>query len=121
MKVKDFIKFVNNAIDTTVKIEADDYEAYGELYTLDDFEELIKNSTECSGVEKIASELEIEIEDFYSCATDVYKCEDGYVGIHAGLQLFSEQMDWSDACPDTCVSEYEAVQTVTYKPKKCHS
>lgn len=51
----------------------------------------------------------------------IKECEDGYVGIYAGFQLFSEQMDWSDACPDTCVSEYEAVQTVTYKPKKCHS
>ena len=117
MKVKDFIKFVNNAIDTTVKIEADDYEAYGELYTLDDFEELIKNSTECSGVEKIASELEIEIEDFYSCATDVYKCEDGYVGIHAGLHI-DKLSDWDRVDTDITISEYEEVQVVTYKPKE---
>ena len=87
-------------------------------YTLDDFEELIENSTECNGVEKIASELEIEIEDSYSCATDVYKCEDGYVGIHAGLTI-DELADWDRVDPDITVSEYEAVQTITYQPKKC--
>lgn len=122
MKVKDFIKFVNNAIDNaTVVIEssADYYCESGELYTLDDFEELIENSTECSGVEKIASELEIEIEDFYSCATDVYKCEDGYVGIHAGLHI-DELSNWDRVDPDITISEYEEVQVVSYKPKKCH-
>lgn len=123
MKVKEFIEFVNNAIDTaTVEIEssADYYYVSGELYTLDDFEELIENSTKCNGVEKVASALEIEIEDFYSCATDVYKCEDGYVGIHAGLTI-DELSYWDRINPDITVSEYEEVQIVTYKPKKCQS
>lgn len=123
MKVKEFIEFVNNAIDTvTAKIESDEdyYYEFGGLYTLDDFEELIENSTECNGVEKVACELEIKVKDFHSCATDVYKCEDGYVGIHAGLTI-DELAHWDRVDPDITVSEYEEVQIVTYKPKKCQS
>ena len=70
-----------------------------------------------NGVEKVASELEIEIEDFHSCATDVYKCEDGYVGIHAGLTI-DELAQWNRVDPDITVLEYEEVQIVTYEPKE---
>ena len=100
MKVKELFDLIDNSDKT--------------LYSLHDFEFLIKDKCE-----KVASHLDLDQYRWYSCATDVYKCEDGYVGIYAGFQLFSEQMDWSDACPDTCVSEYEEVQIVTYKPKKC--
>lgn len=102
MKVKELFELINNSEET--------------LYCLDDFEDLIGDKCE-----KVASNLDIDQHGWHSCATDVYKCEDGYVGIYAGFQLFSEQMDWSDARPDTCVSEYEAVQKVTYRPKKCQS
>lgn len=102
MKVKELIELIDSSEET--------------LYCLGDFEDLIDNKCE-----KVASHLGIDQHRWYSCATDVYKCEDGYVGIFAGYQLFSERMDWSNALPSTCVSEYEAVQKVTYRPKKCHS
>ena len=70
--------------------------------------------------EKVASHVNVvEYRDRgYSVATDVYKCEDGLVGVTAGYELLSEQVEWDDICPDTDVSEYEAEQTIIYRPKK---
>lgn len=99
MKVKELFELIDNSEET--------------LYCLGDFEGLIGDKCE-----KVASHIDMDSYRWYSCATDVYKCEDGYVGIYAGFQLFSTQMYWSDASPDTCASEYEEVQTVTYRPKK---
>lgn len=99
MKVKELIELIDNSEEA--------------LYSLDDFEDIIDGKCE-----KVASHLNLDEHRWYSRATDVYKCRDGYVGITAGYQLFSEQMDWSDACPNINVSEYEAVQKTTYQPKK---
>jgi hypothetical protein len=109
MKVKELIELIKNSDEV--------------LYHLDNVEDLIDG--ECK---KVASGINPEEHRWYSLATDVYECEDGYVGVRAGEQLFSEEMSWSDVCPDIYASEYEAVQTITYRlkkityrPKKCHS
>lgn len=66
---------------------------------------------------KVASGLNFDEHRWYSISTDVYQCEDGYVGVTGCSQLKSEMMSWSDADVITRAEEYEAVQTVTYKRK----
>lgn len=100
MKVKELIELIENSDEV--------------LYHLDDVEDLIDG--ECK---KVASGINPEEHRWYSLATDVYECEDGYVGVRAGYQLFSEGMSWSDAInPHTIASEYEAFQTTSYRPKR---
>lgn len=50
-------------------------------------------------------------------ATNVYKCEDGYVGVIGPWQLFSEQMSYKDLDTTCYAEEYQAVQSIEYKPK----
>ena len=102
MKVKELLDLISNSEET--------------FYSLDDFEDFIDNKCE-----KVASHLDLDEHRWYSCATDVYKCEDGYVGVYAGYQLFTEQMYWADVDPCVDVEEYEAFTTVAYRPKKRQS
>lgn len=97
MKVQEFIKAVND----------------GKFYSLCEVEDEIKNCPK-----KVASGLDFDEHRWYSITTDVYECEDGFVGARGCSQLKSEMMDWSDACVETFASEYEAIQTITYRPKK---
>lgn len=67
---------------------------------------------------KVAEGLEFDEHRWFSISTDMYQCEDGYVGVTAPSQLKSEMMSWEDTCETATASEYEVVQTVTYKRKK---
>lgn len=66
---------------------------------------------------KVADGLDFNEHRWYSISTDVYQCENGYVGVTAPSQLKSEMMTWEDTFSTATASEYEAVQTVTYKCK----
>lgn len=97
MKVQELIELINNAED---------------LYSLWDAEEIIP-----SHIKLVEDELNPDRHRWYCVSTNVYKCEDGFVGVRGVSQLFSEMMSYSD-CDEVCYAlEYEEVTTITYKPK----
>lgn len=55
---------------------------------------------------------------WYIISTNIYKCEDGYVGVTGPSSLKSESMDWEDCYCDVVAEEYEEYTTVSYRPKK---
>lgn len=101
MKVKELIEFVNN------------YE--NPFIALDDVEDAVDEKT------KKVETIDVDKHRHYSIATDVYQCEDGFVGVTGLYEIFSECSMRSDFDINCEASEYEAFQKVTYKPKKCHS
>lgn len=99
MKVQELIGFINEA-------------AFSSLWEADD-----EIQAKFGKQVKVAIGLNFDEYRWYSMTTDVYQCEDGYVGVTGCSQLKSEMMSWSDAYAITRAEEYEAVQTVTYKRK----
>lgn len=68
-------------------------------------------------LKRVVSDLNIDRHRWFEASTNVYECEDGFVGVNGVAELYSEMMSWDDCdCPCTA-AEYEAVQTITYKPK----
>lgn len=53
----------------------------------------------------------------YAVSTNVYQCEDGYVGVTGPTELFSEYSSWDDLFEACFAEEYVAQQSVTYIPK----
>ena len=98
MKKKELIDLINNDC----------------LYCLYAVEDIIPKEVQC-----VATNLNIDSRHrWYSTCVNVYACEDGFVGICGVNQLYSDMMTFSD-CDCHCeASEYEEVQTITYKPKK---
>ena len=95
MKVQQLIEKVNN----------------GKYYSLYEVEGIIPTE-----IDKVASGLEQDEHRWYSTAVDVYKCEDGFVGIRGAYQSFSEMQTWKDINVLCKASEYLEVMTTTYKP-----
>ena len=84
-----------------------------ELYHNADAEDLLYKH----GVKKIAHDLDIDRHDWYEIATDIYKCEDGYVGVTGLSNIYSSRMCSSD-CNVLCYAEeYEEVKMITYMKK----
>lgn len=66
--------------------------------------------------EAVVRDLNLDRARWYEISTNVYKCEDGFVGVTGVSNLYSEMMSWSD-CDCKCVAEeYKQVPTVTYVP-----
>ena len=101
MKVQEVIDLIN---------ERDDlYSLYDAEYTINPY-----GSTRCK---KVADGLELDEHRWYSIATDVYECEDGFVGVTGAYQSFSESQTWEDIGVQCGAEEYKSVQTTTYVPK----
>lgn len=97
MKVKELIDKVNSAID---------------CFSLYDAENFIEGK-----IDKVASNLDIDEYKWFIISTNVYKLEDGFVGITGPSILKSECKLWLD-CDYMCIAEeYEPVYSFTYKPK----
>ena len=65
----------------------------------------------------VASNLEIEHHRWYETSVNVYKLDDGYIGIWGLSHIYSEigmAIDFEIQCE---VDEYEEVQIISYKPK----
>lgn len=92
MKVKELITLVNNNF----------------FYSLHDLVE-IENFPEC-----VDEGLELDQHRRYSTAVNVYKCEDGYVGIYGVYQNFSEQQDYKDIGIKCLAEEYIKVPYAPY-------
>lgn len=61
--------------------------------------------------------LDTEEHKWYRSATNIYQCDDGFVGITGPCKLYSETMNWRDLEEDCYAEEYTAVSTVTYIKK----
>lgn len=68
--------------------------------------------------ECVAREIDEDKMRWFSIATNVYKCEDGYVGVTGVNQIYSDYMSAADCEEPCCACEYQPIQTVTYVPKK---
>lgn len=101
MKVKELIELVENYEDPFIS-----------LY---DVEDAVDKKTK-----KVAT-INVDKHRHYSTATDVYQCEDGFVGVTGLHEIFSECSFPSDFDINCEASEYEEVQVTSYKRKKCHS
>lgn len=68
-------------------------------------------------LEAIEQELNQDEHRWYIISTNIYKCEDGYVGVTGPSSLKSESMDWEDCYCKVVAKEYEEYTTVSYRPK----
>lgn len=93
-----------------------DYVNSNGFYSMYDFEDSL---TDRELELKIVSEdIDVDRHRWYEISTTVYKVEDGYVGIRGISQIYSEYMSDKD-CDYLCeASEYEEVQTISYREKK---
>ena len=101
MKVKELIEFVNK------------YE--NPFLALYDVEDAIDKKA------KKVTTIDIEINKDAVYATDIYKCEDGFVGVSGLHEILDECLNPSIFDVNCEASEYEEVQVISYQPKKCHS
>ena len=68
-------------------------------------------------LKRAASNLNVDRLRWFEISTNVYECEDGFVGVEGVSEVFSEMMSYSDCdCPCTAV-EYESFTTISYRPK----
>lgn len=66
--------------------------------------------------EAIVRDLNLDRMRWYEVSTNVYKCEDGFVGVTGVSNLYSEMMSWDD-CDFKCeAEEYFPVQSIQYVP-----
>ena len=90
--------------------------------------ELINNSDTCYNLDdafkllidcKFIKQQDYDSNRWEIIVTDVYKVEDGYIGVRGVLELKSELIELlPDYCKGHCrVEEYEVIQTITYRPK----
>lgn len=98
MKVKEALEKINSGYFNSVW-EAED--------------EVLDNTAE-----KVAWNLERTPYRWFVVSTDVFKLEDGFIGITGVTELKSEYMLWSDCNYRTAAFEYEEYTTISYRPKK---
>ncbi len=103
MKVKEFIEFINNN-------PSDE-----KFLCLTDVDWRIQDG-DLGTPERVASKLEIDNHRWFSTAVDVYKLNDGFVGVRGCYQSFSEMQSWEDVGYKCHALEYEEIPSVTYKP-----
>ena len=97
MKVKEFIKMVNEG-------------EFWSLWEVDD--------SDLGDFERIQSGNDLDQHRWYSTAEDIYKLEDGYVGVYGLYQIFSE-IGYAKDYDVKCVAyEVEPVPSIKYIPKK---
>lgn len=89
----------------------------GHFTSVWDVEEEVLDNT----VEKVAGDLEKAPYRRFVVSTNVYKLEDGFIGIRGVTELKSEYMLWSDWHYLTVAFEYEEYTTISYRPKKQYS
>ena len=68
-------------------------------------------------IPQVAHKLDIDRHRWYEIATDVYKCDDGFIGVTGISYLYSENMTYRDCDIHCFAEEYKEVVTVTYKKK----
>lgn len=64
----------------------------------------------------VRSRINTQICDGYSIATNVYKCDDGFVGV-TGVRCVYSYKSYDEVGVPCTAEEYEAIQTVEFIPK----
>ena len=101
MKVQELIDYVNS----------------NGFYSLYEFEDSLTDR-QFKELKIVSENINIDRHRWYEVSTTIYKVEDGYVGVRGVTHLYSEDMTYSD-CDYLCeASEYEEVQTVSYREKQ---
>lgn len=96
MTVKEAVKKINN----------------GKFFSLwESVEEVLDD------IEPIVKELNLDHHRWYTVATNVYKLDDGFIGITGVIDLRGD-MDFSDCSYETIAEEYEEFTTISYRPKE---
>lgn len=98
MTVEEFIQMVNE----------------GEFWSLWE----VDDSDLGEGFERIESGNDLDEHRWYSTAEDIYKLEDGYVGVWGLCQIFNEMNCASDFEIKCRAYEVEPVPSIKYVPKK---
>ena len=100
MKVQELIDYVNSK----------------GFYSMYDFEDSLTDRQ--LELKTVSEDIEVDRHRWYEVSTTIFKVEDGYVGVRGVTHLYSEGMAYSD-CDYLCkASEYEEVQTISYREKK---
>ncbi len=81
------------------------------IYTLWDLEEIIEDIPKC-----VAEGLELDEYRWYSTAVNVFKCENGFVGVYGVFQIFSEDSEPAEIGIRCVAKLYKQVPSVTYEP-----
>ena len=101
MKVQELIDYVNS----------------NEFYSVYEFENSLTDK-QFKELKTVSEDIDVDRHRWYEISTTVYKVEDGYVGIRGISQIYSEYMSDKD-CDYLCeASEYEEVQTISYRVKQ---
>lgn len=66
-------------------------------------------------LKRVASDLNVDRHRWFELATNVYECEDGFVGVK-GISKAIIMSDSDCECPCSAC-EYESFTTVSYRPK----
>ena len=80
------------------------------IYSVWDAEDYIPKD-----VLKVASGLNPNEHRHYIESTDVYKCEDGFVGVRSASTKFTEECYWEDLDADFDVFPMKEIMTITYE------
>ena len=80
------------------------------IYSVLDVREIVPTD-----VKLVAYNLDPDEHRHYIVSTDVYKCEDGFVGVRSASVKFSENYLWEDLDVDFEVFPMKEVRTITYE------
>lgn len=97
MKVKELIDKVNSTTN---------------CYSIHHAEDFIKK------INKVASDIYVEKHKWYNISTNIYRLEDGFVGITRPSMLKSKSIIWSDCDYTYIVEKYKEFTITSYRLKK---
>ena len=101
MKVQELIDYVNS----------------NRFYSIYEFEDSLTDK-QFKELKIIPESIDADRHRWYEVSTTIYKVEDGYVGVRGVTHLYSEGVTYKD-CAYLCeASEYEEVQTISYREKQ---
>ena len=101
MKVQELIDYINS----------------NGFYSIYEFEDSLTDK-QFKELKIVPESINADRHRWYEISTTVYKVEDGYVGVRGVTYLYSEGMTYKD-CDYLCeASEYEEVQTISYREKQ---
>lgn len=67
-------------------------------------------------LEAVAYGLDVDRHRWYEVSTNVYKCEDGFVGVRGPSHLYSESMEYESCYCECFAEEFEPKLVIAYVP-----
>lgn len=90
------------------------------IYSLCEVDDLIKDKVKKVSNQQDSKKIyinKVNESKWYIVATNVYQCDDGYVGITGPCQLYNEQIAWKDINFPCEAFEYDEVYSISYVRK----